>query len=808
MSNLLQKDQERDASVRNRTAKFQSQTSDSVSGGKRNGEEQGGRGVRGIWRGQARGKGVERRGGVGGGGSKEDTDDGGRKGRHKTLPGHRKSDTDEDPGACQPHDPDLFSYIDPSHPNSLFTGLKSLHEEGLLLDFTITLQGNPFRAHRLVLAAASETPEVFFSLSKQDVENLEGLLTPAGLKAVLSFAYCGDVAMDLTKEGVLEEVLNASRCLRMDRLSHLCTAKVATSAAAERESSLAVIREMWERGVGCDVTIQAESGERYPAHRVVLAAAGDYFRALLCGGLRESSEEVVCLRGVVPWVIESMLGFFYTGRLRLGWGRIWELTEAVFQFQLQGALSLCIDFLQDRMDESSCLDVLVLAETYGLSQLGQAAESYILTHFQGVSAGEKFKDLPCPLLERLLEKDSLCAESEMVVFGAVVSWVKENHRERLPFLPGLLLRVRLPLLSCSELQEALRCSLLSRSAEGRAAMKTLQNLLKGEYRGPECRPRTPNQVLVLVGGDTVDEDFMKRVPSRTLWYAERFHSGPGLIRNIEWRPFAQLPEPARFRHCICILNNKLYVLGGRKYYGALDVLRSAVRFDLAQCKWERLPDMLCQRDYFSAVCAGGKVFALGGNRDDSQYLDVVEYYTPEENTWRLAQPLESAVCGHAAAVLDGQIYISGGCDLRQCCLSSLWCYNPSLGCSPRAPMTVGVGRAGHTMLALGRRLLVAGGLQPLWMGFGDQLLCELYDPTHNSWSSIPALPRPHLSPGATVLDGRLYLVGGSSANTARDTKWVHRYDPHEQCWEKLGAMPHPYTDLAACSLQLPQALLG
>lgn len=70
---------------------------------------------------------------------------------------------------------------------------------------------------------------------------------------------------------------------------------------------------------------------------------------------------------------------------------------------------------------------------------------------------------------------------------------------------------------------------------------------------------------------------MKRVPSQSLWYAQQFHRGHGLIRSIEWRPFAKLPEPARFRHCVCVLNNKLYVLGGRKYYGALDILKSALR---------------------------------------------------------------------------------------------------------------------------------------------------------------------------------------------------------------------------------------
>lgn len=149
---------------------------------------------------------------------------------------------------------------------------------------------------------------------------------------------------------------------------------------------------------------------------MVLAAAGDYFRALLCGGLRESCQEVVCLRGVSSWVIESMLYFIYTGQLRLNWSRIWELTDAMLQFQLEGALSLCIEFLQDRMDESTCLDVLVLAETYGLVQLGQAAEEYIAAHFQCVSYGEKFKDIPFHLLDKLLKKDSLSVESEVVFF--------------------------------------------------------------------------------------------------------------------------------------------------------------------------------------------------------------------------------------------------------------------------------------------------------------------------------------------------------------------------------------------------------
>ncbi|XP_072526545.1 kelch-like protein 22 [Salminus brasiliensis] len=713
------------------------------------------------------------------------------------------------------HGQELRPFLLPSHSDALFTSLCGLKEEGLLLDCSIELPGSSFKAHRLVLSTVSQKAKAwlfsgqmaFMEMNICNAKEGECPITPAGLKAVLNFAYCGAVDVAYTEGEDLEEILTACRCLESERLAELYTGEAPPSGTVERGRSLQMIKKLWERRVGCDVIIQAGSGERFPAHRIILAAGGDYFRALLCGGLRESEEEVVCLRGVEAPVLRSLLYFIYSGQLNLGWANVWELTEAAMQFQLQGALTLCLNFIQDRMDEGSCLDALSLAEAYGLEQLGRVAEDYILAHFQRVSEGEKFKDLPCLHLERLLERDALSADSEVEVFRAVVTWVEEDNARRLSSLPGLLQRIRFPLMTPHELMEVQGSRLLNRSLEGRAALDTVRKLLEGKQR-VDYKPRTPNQVLVLVGGDSVNENFERREPNHCLWFARRFLRGEGLIRTVEWEPLARLPEPSRLRHSVCVLNNMLYILGGRKYYGKLDILKSAVRFDPTQCKWECLPDMASPRDYFAAVCCGGKVFVLGGNHDDMTCLDSVEYYTPEDNTWRLAHPLDTPLCGHAAAVLDGEIFVSGGCDSRLRCLPSLWHYDPVYGCSSRAPMARGAGRAGHVMLTVGNQLVVAGGLQPMWVGFGDQLQCEAYDLLRNTWTPLPLLPRPHLSPAATCLDGQLYVLGGSSADSARDTPWVHRYDPRENCWDKLGMMPRPYADLAACALQIPISLRG
>ncbi|MBN3299571.1 KLH33 protein, partial [Amia calva] len=530
---------------------------------------------------------------------------------------------------------------------------------------------------------------------------------------------------------------------------------------------------------------------------------------MFLSGMKEAFQREVHMPTMPPTALSSLLGFIYSGSLLLSWDNVFEVTEAALRYQVLGALSLCQDFLVAEMDPDSCLDVLALAEAYGLGELAKKAEEFILSHFERVAARPKFLDLPAAQLAHLLAKDSLYVSSE-VVFRVVVAWLEEEWGARLPFLAELLKQVRFPLMAPRELQEVEVTAQILIQAPG------CREILEGirSARQPReissCQPRTPNQVLVLVGGDHVKDDFSRRVPSAAVQFAHRFLAGMGLIRKVEWRALSHMPTPARFRHAMCVLNNQLYIFGGRKYYGQRDILKSVLRgvtsfilyrYDPAHDTWEELADMQQQRNNFAVVCLEGVMYAIGGNLDDTEYLDSVECYTHEDNTWRFTQPLPSALCGHAAAVYDGEIYISGGCDGQNHCLGSMWHYHPVLGCTPRAPMRGE--RAGHVMEVVCSHLYVAGGLYPLAGGFGDQLACESYDPASDSWGPVASLPMPHLSPASAVLNGHIYVLGGSSCQTCQDSHLVHCYDPQSDCWANVGMMQRAYADIAACVLLVP-----
>ncbi|XP_072526067.1 kelch-like protein 33 [Salminus brasiliensis] len=716
-------------------------------------------------------------------------------------------------------------YSHPSYPKKFFQALEAMKQSSFLTDLRLTTNsGLHFRVHSLVLAAVSTLVQQILQErdEKNESEMLLGLgreVSDRGLSAVLEFAYTGTIA-GLNRES-LAQVKAAALSLGAPRVLELCRAeddrerkrggkkkmeekKSRISAEEQMKISLGSIRWLWEERVGCDMVLEAE-GHMFRAHKVLLIASSDYFRAMFCNGMRESQQASVTLLLIGASELGLLLECCYSGALALDWGCVFELTCTALQFQLQPALSLCLRFMQQEIDAHSCLDVAAFAEAYGMSDLQGLAEDFVLRHFEDVAATLKFLDLPVEKLKMYLRSNSLCVASELPVFKAVVSWIGVNPRRRVREARELLATIKFPLMTFKEFKEVKAIT-----SWPKIDIEDLYDSLLEEFCSStfnvhsDYRTYLPKEVLVLVGGERIAENLDKRIPCRDIWFSNSFRNHVGMMKRVEWRMLGDLPDKPRFSHSVGVIRGKLYVVGGRHYYGKTDTMKCTYRYDLMQNSWQRLADMNERRGSFALVVLDDKIYALGGDRDSDANIESVEVYCPDGDSWSFVHPLDQALSGHAANVWNGNVYISGGFDCTYQCLVSMFLYHPEKGTTYLEDMSQS--RAQHCMETFQDRLYVAGGVSGAGGELVDQLACEFYDPVRDVWAAIMPMSVPHVSAASAVLEGKVYILGGYCQEDYSDTKRVHRYDPATQCWENMCGTPGPTTYIAACVLLIPSHL--
>jgi N-acetylneuraminic acid mutarotase len=94
----------------------------------------------------------------------------------------------------------------------------------------------------------------------------------------------------------------------------------------------------------------------------------------------------------------------------------------------------------------------------------------------------------------------------------------------------------------------------------------------------------------------------------------------------------------------------------RSNTGALEV------FDPAANRWESRPPMPTPRDHHAAAAVDGKLYVIGGRLGGnySRNLDAHELYEPARNAWSARPPLPTPRSGIGAAVVGSRFFVFGG----------------------------------------------------------------------------------------------------------------------------------------------------
>ncbi|XP_006883154.1 PREDICTED: kelch-like protein 33 [Elephantulus edwardii] len=685
------------------------------------------------------------------------------------------------------------------HPTQFFTEAQRLREQRLLLDEEVSVGERVYGVHRVVLAAVSSLFRSRLQGSPGPQQRLSLDVNPRGWEAVLTFAYEG-VLGPAPLQDVLAaaEVLGAPRVKaaaqqRNERAGSTREEEMKLSQAEELRENLRRIELLYQEGIGCDLELEAE-GCRLRVHRAALACGSEFFGAMLLSGMKESQGTEVSLHTISAEDLRLLVSFAYSGSVRARWSGLLRAAQTALQYQSSSCLALCQRALARDLSPARCLALFPMAEAPGLESLWSKARQYLLTHLPAVALCPAFPSLPAACLAELLDSDELHVQEELEAFVAARCWLASNPETDESEAKALLRCVRFGRMSTRELRRV-RAAGLPPSLP----LDMLHQLMvEAEVPGQERR-REPDRALVVIGGDGLRSDMAVRQPSRGVWWARAFCCGMGLVRTVEWGRLPALPAPGRFRHgASSPSGSELYVCGGQDFYSRSSTLASTLRWDPSQEEWEEKAPLCQARCLFPLVALDSQLYALGG-RNNGIALSSVETYNPELNVWRPAPALPSPRFAHAAAILEGRLYVSGGCSETDQYLASLLHYDPKLENPGTLLSPMGIPRAGHVMAALGGRLYVAGGLGET----GDLLSFEAYELRTDSWTHLAPLPSPHVGAAGAVLQGELLVLGGYSHRTYAPSHLIHAYCPGLGRWLCLGTLPRPRAEMPACILTLP-----
>jgi len=213
-----------------------------------------------------------------------------------------------------------------------------------------------------------------------------------------------------------------------------------------------------------DVTFIVE-GEKFNAHRVILSARCDYFRALLYGGMKESnSMEEIVLPDTPLTSFRVLLEYLYTGMIYLKDSKEDDLIDLLGLahkyglLALQSAIGVYLESIISVGNVSVIYDVSCL---YQLNSLRDKCLMYMDHNAVDVLDTDAFANLSEIAMITIISRDSFCAP-EVKIFKAVSDWIKGNKEAGKDF-SHILKIIRLPLISLHDLFHDVRESKLFES---------------------------------------------------------------------------------------------------------------------------------------------------------------------------------------------------------------------------------------------------------------------------------------------------------------------------------------------------------
>ena len=273
----------------------------------------------------------------------------------------------------------------------------------------------------------------------------------------------------------------------------------------------------------------------------------------------------------------------------------------------------------------------------------------------------------------------------------------------------------------------------------------------------------------------------------------------------QWMPRTDMPT-ARFNFGTSIVDGKVFVIGGEVDQFGDTAVATVEMYDPKTDTWEQRADMPTARAGVSTLVVDGKIYALGGGerqkiqvgrawRNSGKLLPTIEMYDPVTDTWIQKADMPVPRSSNSTCIVDGKIYIIGGvaANRKQGRLDSVDIYDPATDTWTEAK-SMNHARGGASVSVVDGMIYVMGGVGwPQIPNHPGPFLSsvEMFDPKNNQWTEITDMPAPKAGHAASVIDGKIYVIGGGFRGNDRFKylSTVEVYDPETDRWTQEPDMP-------------------
>ncbi|XP_012683714.1 kelch-like protein 26 isoform X3 [Clupea harengus] len=570
------------------------------------------------------------------------------------------------------------------------------------------------------------------------------------------------------------------------------------SAPAHSTTLLLGLSALREQGQLLDVVL-AINEERFKVHKAVLASCSDYFRAMFTGGMKESKQDTIELKGLSARGLKHIIDFAYSSEVTLDLDCIQDVLGAAVFLQMVPVVELCEEFLKSAMSVETCLNIGQMATTFSLSSLKDSVDAFTFRHFLQISGEDDFLHIPMERLVFFLQSNKLKNCKEVELFHAAIRWLQHEESRRAR-ANEVLCHVRFPLMRSSELVDSVQTvdimveDVLCRQYLLEAFNYQILPFRQHEMQSARTLIRSDVVSLITFGG-TPYTDNDRTVSSKVFFLPD--------ITARQFKEFTEM-ETGCSHACVSVLDNFVYVVGGQllQYRSGEGAMDACFRYDPHLNRWLRIQPMQESRIQFQLNVLQGQLYATGG-RNRSGSLSSVECYCPKKNEWKYVDSMKRRIWGHAGTTCRDKLYVSGGYGVSVDDKKTLHCYSPDTDqWDFKSPMNEP--RVLHAMIGVSDRVYALGGRMDHVDRCFDVLAVEYYLPDTDQWTTVSPLRAGQSEAGCCLLGKKIYIVGGYNWHLNNVTSIVQVYNTETDEWERDLHFPESFAGIACTPIILPQ----